>query len=245
MSGIRYEKHKVSIGAISNFFGMRMGQYRDERLFESLGITNVPGKNKSERISNVLRETFEKERRVFEQVVNTLIKYHDLSETNFEELNRLLLPIGYIVKDQRIVPTIPKEIIEAKAKPFSAYLEIEKILQSATKDVKIIDAYVDQSLFPLYFHDLPAKVNLKILTKKMFDRFEAVAKKFKQQKHNFEVRKSTKIHDRHLIIDSRAWMIGQSIKDAGGKPLTIIEIEDADKVLVMFRQLWKEATPII
>lgn len=242
---IMYDRSKVSIGGIANFFGMRMGKYRDERLFESLGIMNVPGKNKPERISNVLRETFEEDRKIFEQVLNTLIKYHDLSKMNVEELNRLLLPIGYAVKDGKIVPTVPREIVEEEAKPFAAYLEIEKILRSAVGEVRIIDAYVDQSLFPLYFHDMPPEVTLKILTKKMFDTFRAVAKKFKQQKSNFEVRKSNKIHDRYLIIDRRAWMIGQSIKDAGKKPLGIVEIVDVDTVLAMFEKLWGDATVVL
>ena len=242
---VMYERNKITLGGIANFFGMKRGIYRDERLFETLGIRNVPGNNKSERISNVLRETFEKDKMIFEQVMNNLIKYHELSETDVGELNRLLLLIGYAVKDRKIVLTIPREIVEEEAKPFSAYLEIEKILMSATKEVKIIDAYVDQSLFHLYFHDLPSEVALKILTKQMFDKFREVARKFKRERNNFEVRKSNKIHDRYLIIDRRAWMIGQSIKDAGIKPLAIVEIEDVDTVLAMFEKLWREATIVL
>lgn len=244
-SSIKYDKERVSIGAIANFFGMKMGKYRDERMFESLGIKNVPGNNKPERISNVLQDTFHKDRKIFEQVMSSLVKYHDLSEDNFQELNRLLLPLGYTTKEGRIVPATPGEIIEEEAKPFTAYKEIEKIIMLATKEIKIMDAYVDQSLFPLYFHDLPPKVSLKILTKKMFDKFEEVAKKFKQQKSNFEVRKSNKFHDRYLIIDRRAWMIGQSIKDAGSKPFAIVEIEDVDAVLTMFDRLWNVSTKVL
>jgi hypothetical protein len=243
--GITYDRYKISIGRIANFFGMRMGKFRDKRMFESLGIRNVLGKNKTERIASVLRDTFEKDKMIFEQVVNTLINYHDLSGTDVDELNRLLLPIGYAVKDGKIVPTVPREIVEEEAKPFAAYLEIERILRSAVGEVRIADAYVDQSLFPSYFHDMPPEVTLKILTKKMFDKFRAVAKKFKQQKSNFEVRKSNKIHDRYLIIDRHAWMIGQSIKDAGKKHLGIVKIIDVDKVLAMFEKLWRDATVVL
>lgn len=245
-TGIKYAKNHVSIGEIANFFGMRMGKYRVDRLFNSLGITNVPGKNKAERISYTLRETYANDKYIFERIMNSLIEYHHLSEKDFEELNHILLRIGYTIKGGKVTPTLPREIVEAEAKPFEAYLHVEEILLSATQEVKMIDPYVDQRLFPLYFHDIPSKVALKILTTKMFDKFKIVARKFKQQKNNFEVRKSTKLHDRYLIVDRRAWIIGQSIKDAGTKPLlSIIEIEDVDTVLKMFRKLWTEATKVI
>ena len=79
----------------------------------------------------------------------------------------------------------------------------------------------------------------------MFDKFRIVARKFARQRSNFEVRKTIEIHDRYLIIDQRAWMIGQSIKDAGTKPLSIVEIEDIDAVLKMFNRLWNKATRVI
>lgn len=79
----------------------------------------------------------------------------------------------------------------------------------------------------------------------MFDKFRIVARKFARQRSNFEVRKTTEIHDRFLIIDQRAWMIGQSIKDAGTKPPSIVEIEDIDAVLKMFNRLWNKATRVI
>ena len=249
---VKYSKNNVSIGAVANFFGLRRGVYSDTRMFASLGMTNVPGRNKAERIAHVLRETYVRDRYTFERVVSALIQYHRLSEKDFEELNQILPKIGYVIRDGKMRPTLPKEIVEARAKPFDAYLQIEKVLQLATKEVKIIDAYVDESLFLLYFHKVPLEVTIKILTmhararKEMFDRFVIVAKKFKKQKDNFEVRKSTEIHDRYLIIDHRAWMIGQSIKDAGGRaPLSIIEVENVDAVLKMFDALWNKADKVV
>jgi len=142
-------------------------------------------------------------------------------------------------------PPFEKEIIETEPKPFSAYQQIEKILLLATKDVKIIDPYVDKSLFPLYFYELPSNVNLKLLIDKMFDKFKIVAQKFKEQRNNFEVRKCSEIHDRYLIIDKRAWIIGQSIKDAGKKPLSIVEIENVGAVLRMFDKLWNRSAKVV
>lgn len=153
--------------------------------------------------------------------------------------------VVYLTEKIPSIATSRRETIEVEAKPFDAYLQIEKILQSATTEVKIIDPYVDKSLFPLYFHDLPPNVALKILTKKMVDKFELAARKFMKQKSQFEVKKIIGIHDRYLIVDQRAWMIGQSIKDAGEKPFSIIEIRDVNTVLKMFTKLWNNATKVI
>jgi len=153
--------------------------------------------------------------------------------------------VAYLTEKISSITSTCRETIEAEAKPFDAYLQIEKILQSATTEVKIIDPFVDKSLFPLYFHDLPPNVVLKILTKKMVDKFELAARKFKKQKSQFEVKKITGIHDRYLIVDQRAWMIGRSIKDAGEKPFSIIEIRDVNAVLKMFTKLWNNATKVI
>ena len=242
---MEYAKIDIAIGAIANFFGGRMGIYSDVRLFGTFGITNVPGRNKAERISYVLRDTYRKDKYIFEQLLDSLVKYHKLSKEDFENLNKILVRIGYTVKEGKVVHTLPREIVEPEAKPFDAYQQIGKILSLATREVKIIDPYVDERLFPLYFHGLPPNVNLRILTKRMLNKFKIVAEKFKIQKSNFEVRRSTEIHDRYLIIDQRVWTIGQSIKDAGIKPLYIIEIQNVKTVEKMFYDLWARGVKII
>ena len=242
---LEYARNYIAIGTVANFFGTRSGQYSIDRLLRSLGIVNVLGKNKAEKISHILRDSYARDRYVFESVLNNLIGHHKLSTEDVEELESILLQIGYAIKDGKIVPTLPKETVEAEPKPFDAYLQIEKILKVATKEVILIDPYVDETLFPLYFYDLPPNVSLKILTNRMFDKFRIVARKFKLQKSDFEVRKTTGIHDRYLVIDQRAWIIGQSIKDAGRKPLSIIEIGDTSAVLRMFNRLWSSSTKVV
>jgi len=99
---------------------------------------------------------------------------------------------------------------------------------------------VDHSLFSLYLDEEPESVEIKILTKNMKGKFEAVARKFKVQRPNFEVRLSNDIHDRNILVDNRAWMFGQSLKNAGEKPLSIIEFEDISPVEATFVHLWNK-----
>jgi hypothetical protein len=122
---------------------------------------------------------------------------------------------------------------------------IEKILVSAKKRIYIIDPYVDHSLFTLYLDDAGPDVEIKVLTKNMYDKFEAVARKFKAQRQNFEVRLLDDIHDRQILVDDRAWIFGQSLKNAGNKPLSIIELMNPNLLETAFSQLWNKGKKLL
>jgi hypothetical protein len=115
------------------------------------------------------------------------------------------------------------------------------MLISARKKVDIIDPFVDDSIFELYLDDVHPNASIKLLTTHMYGKFREVAKRFKIQKPNFEIRTSNEVHDRYLIIDGRVWVIGQSLKDAGMKPSYIVELVDKDRILGLFQKLWNRA----
>jgi len=57
------------------------------------------------------------------------------------------------------------------------------------------------------------------------------------------VKTSAAIHDRYIIIDGRdAWSLGQSIKDAGNKPLIITKVDNVQSVIGMFDKIWSQST---
>jgi len=125
--------------------------------------------------------------------------------------------------------------------PYDAYKDIQNILISARKEVDIIDPFVDDSIFELYLYDVHPSVKIRLITTNMYGKFREVAKRFKIQKPSFEIGISNEVHDRYLIIDDRVWVIGQSLKDAGMKPLYIIELDDKKRVLDLFKKLWSRA----
>jgi len=134
-------------------------------------------------------------------------------------------------------PGVKKERIFAEAKPYEAYREIEKIVRRCTNQLALMDPWVDEDIFPLYLESVPAPVSIKIITLHMTGKFEAITKKFSQQRKQFEVRLHD-IHDRYIIVDDRAWLIGQSLKDAGRKPLAIIELGDVGQAKALFERIW-------
>lgn len=241
-------KENLVIGKISTYFGSRYGTMKIDRLLGICGIKGVPEGSKAQKISFVLRNYYDKDRDSFAAFLETLLSHHELAPKDKDELNALLQVIGYQEKDGKILPSSSsngKEIILSEGKPYDVFRIIEKILLSATNRLLIIDAYVDDSLFTLFLDQLNDKVAIRILTKKPPAKFEAVGKKFKVQGRDFEVRVLNGIHDRQVIVDNRAWVFGQSIKDAGSKPLCIVELENVKRAEQAFLDLWGKGTIIV
>lgn len=233
-------RETMAIGAIASFFGTKFGQSNIDKILKTLGIKDLSG-SKSEKISFVLIDYFKKDSYSFTTVIETLIHYHNLTSKDMDILRGFTSRLGFDIVDNHLVPIVGKEIVLPENKPFDAFKVIEKILLSARNKVCVIDPYVDHSLFTLYLDEIPSGAEIKILTTNMYGKFKDVAKKFKCQRPNFEVRWSDDIHDRHVIIDDRAWVFGQSIKDAGNKSLSIVECEDPKSMESNFFRLWQKS----
>lgn len=234
-------KESMAIGGIANFFGPRFGNYRIDRILSTLGLSDIPDGNKAEKISYVLRRFYKSTPHLFVQFVNTLIAYHKLIENDLLELGSYLDRLSFKLQDRHVVFSARKEKLYTEPRPFDAFKDIEEILRSAKNEIKIIDPYVDHTLFTLYLIETPEDIDIKLLTYNMYDKFKEVARKFKAQRSKFKVRRSDKIHERYIIVDNRAWIIGQSIKDAGRKPLSIIELNDVSTAFKLFEKIWNES----
>jgi hypothetical protein len=101
--------------------------------------------------------------------------------------------------------------------------------------------------FNLYVSKIPPQASTRVLSTKVGANVEIVAAKFASQQP-IELRKTHLIHDRHIFIDARGWVIGQSIKDAGKNKSTYL-IELAEPTLSAARtvheNLWKAAAVVI
>jgi hypothetical protein len=52
------------------------------------------------------------------------------------------------------------------------------------------------------------------------------------------------LHDRHLIFNDRCWLVGASLKDAGQKTFSVIELVDGRPPIVEeVEREWNEAKP--
>ena len=105
------------------------------------------------------------------------------------------------------------------------YVEIRKIIQSATSEILIVDSYVDGTLWTL-LTNVPSSAKIRIMTMQMKGDFALEGKKFTAQHGNtIEVRQTQQYHDRFVVTDGdRCWHLGASIKDAGNKAFAMSEI---------------------
>jgi hypothetical protein len=130
---------------------------------------------------------------------------------------------------------------------YAFYEDLKGILAAAAHDVFVADNYLNTEFFELYVHPIRAGVAVRVLTDQMRDNLLAVANKY-ATRGNFELRSSAELHDRHVFVDGRGWMIGQSIKDAARrKPTYMVELGATfvPAVWQIYEDIWKRATVIV
>lgn len=151
-----------------------------------------------------------------------------------------------------LAPILPKlkKLVERRAgtdlilldsKPYEAFKQILAKVERAKKHIMIVDAYVDETVFQLYLERVSAKVLIQVLTKNISPKFKQITAKFRKQHKRIEIRSSPQVHDRYLVVDGRIWLIGQSLKDAGNKPLAIVELRDAIGAIKFVQNIWNGA----
>ena len=100
---------------------------------------------------------------------------------------------------------------------FDAYAKFESFLQSATKEIILIDNYVDLSVLQRLSKKQPG-VNVTIYTKPNTPLTAQDIQSFNAQYPTLTVKQTTTMHDRFLIIDNTTlYHIGASLKDLGKK----------------------------
>lgn len=109
---------------------------------------------------------------------------------------------------------------------YAVYRDLSSIVAAAVREVMIVDAYLDETIFNLYVDKISHGVGVRMLSNNVGPNVESVARMFAASR-KIEMRVSTDIHDRLLFVDDRGWVIGQSIKDAARtKPTYLIELTE-------------------
>ena len=111
---------------------------------------------------------------------------------------------------------------------YDAYMLIQKIFESASKEIVIIDNYVDRSILdrlvvkkPNVLVNIYTNINAKLLGSDI--------KTFNNQYGGLSVLYTTKVHDRYIIIDNKdLYLVGGSIKDLGKKIFSIVEMDNSN-----------------
>lgn len=119
---------------------------------------------------------------------------------------------------------------------FDAYAKFESFLQSATKEIILIDNYVDLSVLQRLTKKQPG-VNVTIYTQHTNWLNTQDVNAFNAQYPTLTVRQTTTMHDRFLIIDNTTlYHIGASLKDLGKKCFAF-EILDSSLITAIMGNL--------
>lgn len=122
---------------------------------------------------------------------------------------------------------LPEEEAQGIYEPgqeYEFYRDLSSLVQTATRDVFIVDAYLDEQVFNLYVSKVSDAADVRILSNKIGTNVGTVARMYARNKP-LALRSSADIHDRVVFLDQRGWVIGQSIKDAAKrKPTYLIEL---------------------
>ena len=111
----------------------------------------------------------------------------------------------------------PVEGIFFQGQIFDAYAKFESFIQSAVREIILIDNYVDLSVLERLAKKRE-NVKVVIYTDPKTKLSEQDIQKFNEQYPQLILKHSTKVHDRFLIIDNTTlYHIGASLKDLGKK----------------------------
>jgi len=142
-------------------------------------------------------------------VINT----HKLTEQRLSSLENDMKDIKSQIKDNTLEL---KQGIFYDGEVFDAYAFVIDIFKSAKSKIKIIDNYIDDTLFTMLSKN--KSVEITIYTQTISKQLKLDIEKYNKQYNNLEVKTTKNFHDRFIIIDEKeVYHIGASLKDLGKK----------------------------
>ena len=156
--------------------------------------------------------------------------------------NEILATIRAAATRGRIVLRDREDKIYGPGEAADLGRDLEKILAAAQKSVFLVEPYADENIFPGYLAKTNSDIEIRLLTKNVSAATLAAAATFAQTRPTFAARKSSRIHDRVIIIDEAdCWVLGQSIKDAATtKPTYLLPVVAFSDMRSLYEELWNE-----
>lgn len=221
----RIEKNEIEDFLVKNFDQKnetRGGRYKNPRVFTEQGVAML---------ATILKTPVATQ--VSIAIMDAFVSMRRYISTNLLEQKYINNQVMKNTEDIKLLQESFKEFDKKKelndmffeGQFYDAYSLLIDILNTATKNIIIIDNYIDKK-----FLDICAKikVNFIIFTKEI-DKIDL--EKYNKQYSNIKVRISNKYHDRFIILDNKTlYHCGASFKDLGKKCFCISKIEN-DNVL--------------
>jgi len=121
---------------------------------------------------------------------------------------------------------------------------LRQLFASAQKQVFIADSYVDETIFDNVLDRIPQTNLIKLMYAHSQGTFDARVARFAKQYPKFYTKKFKQLHDRFIIVDDAAYVIGPSLKDAAlNSPALVVVLGAKEKrsLEAFFNELWTKA----
>ena len=158
---------------------------------------------------------------------NLVTQVNDLKTSNIRVNNKLDIVDNRLEKIEKKIEedNIPVSQVFYNGQFYDAYTLIQQLFESASREIIIIDNYVDRSILDRLvvkksnvLVNIYTSINSKLLGSDITT--------FNNQYGGLNVLYTHKVHDRYIVIDNKdLYLVGGSIKDLGKKITTIVKLE--------------------
>lgn len=140
------------------------------------------------------------------------INTHKITEQRLVSLENDMATIKSHIKNNTLEL---KQGVFFDGQTYDAYAFVSELIKKATKNIIIIDNYIDDTVLTLLAKN--TKVTATIYTKTITKQLRLDSEKYNAQYKNLTLKEFDLSHDRFLIIDEDIYHIGASLKDLGKK----------------------------
>lgn len=117
-------------------------------------------------------------------------------------------------------------------------------LANAKSHVLVADSWVDGTIFDTILDVIPKDCIFKLIYARAVDRFDERAKRFSRQYAKFAHKRYKHLHDRFMVVDETAYVLGPSIKDAASNSPALVVVlgtKEKNSLQAFFGDLWSKA----
>ncbi|MCF7872446.1 ORF6N domain-containing protein [Candidatus Woesearchaeota archaeon] len=186
-------------------------------------------------VSIKIINAFVEMRRFLSQNPGILLKVNDLERKQIEfefTTNKNFERVFNLIQEKDIKPD--KKIF-FEGKNFDAYIFVSNLIKSASKEIILIDNFVDETTLTI-LSKRKKGVKAIILTKNLTKQLMLDLKKHNEQHETIEIKEFKKSHDRFLILDKKEiYHVGASLKDLGKKWFAFSKFKE--ETLEMLKQI--------
>ncbi len=151
-------------------------------------------------------------------------------------------------------PTSVQESFIPAGADFDAFAAISKVFGKATKEILIVDPYIDEKIFTDFMPAIPEGVTAKLLASKKNHKSGILQPAFSRWVKQYSSTRPTELrvvsdkglHDRLVIIDStEVWLLSQSFNTfAERAPASIVRSQAPELKIEAHNDIWNNAEPI-